>query len=104
VHDVRREVAEAALAHLVGDQTELAYRRGDALEKRRKLMDAWAAYCGSGRKIIPVRPVARKPRQGAEEAQGRRSLDPEETSRRSKEHDIPILLNVIHLTHGNDTR
>jgi integrase len=40
-----REVAEAALAHVVGDETERAYRRGDALEKRRKLMDAWAAYC-----------------------------------------------------------
>jgi hypothetical protein len=45
----------------VGDQTELAYRRGDALEKRRKLMDAWAAYCGNGRKVIPMRPAARKP-------------------------------------------
>jgi len=39
-----REVAEAALAHTVGDQTERAYRRGDALEKRRKLMEAWAEY------------------------------------------------------------
>jgi integrase len=39
-----REVAEAALAHAVGDQTERAYRRGDALEKRRKLMDTWADY------------------------------------------------------------
>ena len=39
-----REVAEAALAHVVGDATERAYRRGDALEKRRKLMDAWASY------------------------------------------------------------
>ena len=37
-----REVAEAALAHLVGDAVERAYRRGDALEKRRRLMDAWA--------------------------------------------------------------
>jgi integrase len=42
-----REVAEAALAHTVGDKAEQAYRRGDALEKRRKLMDAWAAYCES---------------------------------------------------------
>lgn len=42
-----REVAEAALAHQVGDETERAYRRGDALEKRRKLMDAWGAYCAS---------------------------------------------------------
>ena len=40
-----REVAEAALAHVIGDKAEQAYRRGDALEKRRKLMDAWAAFC-----------------------------------------------------------
>lgn len=40
-----REVAEAALAHTVGDQTERAYRRGDALEKRRLMMDAWATWC-----------------------------------------------------------
>jgi integrase len=40
-----REVAEAALAHVVGNETERAYRRGDALDKRRELMDAWAAYC-----------------------------------------------------------
>lgn len=42
-----REVAEAALAHAVGDATEQAYRRSDALDKRRGLMEAWAAYCGS---------------------------------------------------------
>jgi integrase len=41
-----REVAEAALAHLVGDAVERAYRRGDALEKRRRLMDAWASFVG----------------------------------------------------------
>jgi integrase len=40
-----REVCEAALAHVAGDATERAYRRGDALEKRRALMDAWASYC-----------------------------------------------------------
>jgi integrase len=40
-----REVAEAALAHAIGDKAEQAYRRGDALEKRRGLMDAWAAFC-----------------------------------------------------------
>ena len=39
-----REIAEAALAHLVGDAVERAYRRGDALEKRRELMDAWATF------------------------------------------------------------
>jgi integrase len=42
-----REIAEAALAHAVGNQVEQAYRRGDALEKRRTLMDAWAQYCES---------------------------------------------------------
>jgi len=40
-----REVIEQALAHLVGSATELAYRRSDALEKRRKLMDEWAQHC-----------------------------------------------------------
>jgi len=42
-----REVCEAALAHATGDQSERAYRRGDALEKRRKLMEAWSRYCSS---------------------------------------------------------
>jgi integrase len=40
-----REIAEAALAHVVGDAAEQAYRRSDALEKRRELMTAWANYC-----------------------------------------------------------
>jgi hypothetical protein len=40
-----REVVETALAHVSGDKAEQAYRRSDALEKRRKLMDQWAAYC-----------------------------------------------------------
>jgi integrase len=39
------EVSEAALAHIIGDRTEAAYARGDLFEKRRRLMDAWAAYC-----------------------------------------------------------
>lgn len=43
--DHPREIAEAALAHAVGDVTERAYRRGDALAKRRKLMEAWAEHC-----------------------------------------------------------
>lgn len=42
-----REVAEAALAHAVGDAVERAYRRGDALEKRRRLMESWAHFCTS---------------------------------------------------------
>jgi integrase len=40
-----REVIETALAHVIGDKAEQAYRRGDALDKRRNLMDAWAEYC-----------------------------------------------------------
>jgi len=42
--DFAGEIAEAALAHIVGDATERAYRRGDALERRRRLMEAWEAY------------------------------------------------------------
>jgi integrase len=51
-------VAEAALAHVVGDKVEAAYRRGDLFEKRRKLMAAWAAYCatlGATGEVIPIR-------------------------------------------------
>lgn len=40
-----REVAEMALAHTIKDKTEAAYRRKDALERRRKLMQDWATYC-----------------------------------------------------------
>ncbi len=44
-------VSEAALAHIVADKTEAAYRRGDLLAKRRKLMAEWAA------EIVPLRAV-----------------------------------------------
>jgi integrase len=40
-----RDVVEAALAHAIENKAEAAYRRSDALEKRRKLMTAWATYC-----------------------------------------------------------
>jgi integrase len=39
-------VSEMALAHTIDGQVEAAYRRGELLEKRRKLMEAWAHYCG----------------------------------------------------------
>jgi integrase len=54
-----RELAEAALAHTVGDKVERAYRRGDALERRRLLMEAWAVYCSSpgGSVVAMVRPA-----------------------------------------------
>jgi len=45
--DFSRELAEAALAHTVGNATEAAYRRSDAFDKRRKLMDAWAGFVTS---------------------------------------------------------
>jgi hypothetical protein len=38
-------LADAALAHAKGDKVEAAYKRGDALKKRRRLMDAWAQHC-----------------------------------------------------------
>jgi integrase len=53
-----REVAEAALAHRVGNEVEQAYRRGDALEKRRRMMEAWAAFCAKpasdAGKVLPL--------------------------------------------------
>jgi integrase len=45
VSNFPRELIETALAHVIGDKAEQAYRRIDALEKRRKLMEAWAIYC-----------------------------------------------------------
>ena len=44
--DFPSEVVEMALAHTVSDKVEAAYRRGDMLEKRVKLMEAWAGACG----------------------------------------------------------
>ena len=41
-----REVAEMALAHVISDAVEAAYRRGDLFQKRRRLMDEWARFCG----------------------------------------------------------
>lgn len=54
-----REIIETALAHVIGDKAEQAYRRSDALEKRRKLMEAWAAYCEPrrARNVLQLRSV-----------------------------------------------
>ena len=41
------ELRETALAHTIGNKAEAAYRRGDALEKRRTMMEAWATWCES---------------------------------------------------------
>ena len=43
--DFPAEVAEMALAHVVGDKVEAAYRRGDLFEKRRQIMEAWNHFC-----------------------------------------------------------
>ena len=53
------EVCEAALAHVIGNKTEAAYRRGDLFEKRRKLMEAWAAYCAAPKtgKIVALQAI-----------------------------------------------
>lgn len=57
------KLAEAALAHKVGDETELAYKRGDVLKKRRKLMEAWERY-GKPRPGASVTPfLGQKPRE-----------------------------------------
>lgn len=53
------EISEAALAHKIEDDTERAYRRGDALLKRRKLMEAWAGYLAQPPREDNVRPLSR---------------------------------------------
>ena len=52
-----RELAEHALAHAIGDKAEQAYRRDDALERRRPLMEAWATFCeqdSESSNIVPI--------------------------------------------------
>ena len=44
--DALNIVAEKAIAHKISNEAEAAYRRGELLKKRRKLMEAWAQYCG----------------------------------------------------------
>ncbi|MGE8127727.1 tyrosine-type recombinase/integrase [Methylobacterium sp. NPDC080182] len=56
-----RDLAEAALAHTLESKVEAAYRRGDALEKRRPMMEAWAAFCAhpaKGGAVVPLAGVA----------------------------------------------
>jgi integrase len=47
---VQNEIAQAALAHVIGDKVEQAYRRGDLFEKRRRLMQQWATFCDTATK------------------------------------------------------
>jgi integrase len=55
-----REVAEAALAHIDGDETERAYQRGDLFDKRRRLMTAWAEFCSKPVLAGTVTPLRRE--------------------------------------------
>jgi integrase len=51
-------VIEQALGHVVGTAAERSYRRGDLLERRRQLMEAWAEYCGRPHvagDVVPLR-------------------------------------------------
>ncbi len=51
-----REVVEECLAHaLPGGATERAYRRGEAIEKRRQVLDAWASYAAAAGKVVTLR-------------------------------------------------
>jgi integrase len=52
-----RELAEHAMSHVIGDKAEQAYRRDDALERRRPLMQAWAKFCEPTARgvVVPMR-------------------------------------------------
>jgi integrase len=57
------EMCEIALAHAVGNKVEAAYRRGDMMEKRRRLMSDWAEYCSQppaerSKVVVPIRETA----------------------------------------------
>ncbi len=56
------EVCEMALAHVIANKAEAAYRRGDLFDKRRKLMEAWATRCNTvdtaGDNVTPIRAEA----------------------------------------------
>jgi len=56
-------VSEMALAHIIKNETEAAYRRGDMLERRRVLMEDWASFATGGladSKVVPIRAKAKK--------------------------------------------
>ncbi len=56
------EVCEMALAHVIANKSEAAYRRGDLFDKRRKLMESWAGYCATpasvADNVTPIRAEA----------------------------------------------
>jgi integrase len=56
--DYPNEMSEMALSHTVSDKVEAAYRRGNMLEKRRRLMADWAAFCAGSRHSATVLPMS----------------------------------------------
>lgn len=52
-----RELAEHALAHVIGDKAEQAYRRDNAIDRRRPMMEAWATFCipSMASNVVPIR-------------------------------------------------
>ena len=60
----QNHIVEAALAHVVGDKVEAAYRRGDLFEKRSRLMGDWARYCcqqtGHDTEVVAFEPRHRR--------------------------------------------
>lgn len=59
-----RDVAEMALAHAIGDKVEAAYRRGDLMAKRVRLMNEWAKFCGTVQRPGDVVPILDAGRRG----------------------------------------
>lgn len=57
-----RDVVEMALAHTIKNAVEAAYRRGDAFEKRTRLMADWARYCDTPPKSATVTPIRKRKR------------------------------------------
>ena len=55
-----RDVAAMALAQTIGDKVEAAYRRGDLMEKRKRIMDDWAKFCGTVAKAGNVVAINRR--------------------------------------------
>jgi integrase len=74
------EVCEAALAHVIENKAEAAYRRGDLFDKRAKLMEAWASYCDKPKagKVVQLggkrqHEIPAAPDRGSEVAKYRRT-------------------------------
>ena len=72
--DHPREVIEAALAHVVQNRVEAAYRRTDLIERRRRLMDDWAAYLAGERLTAPDRCFKRGSGRSFERVRSRGSV------------------------------